>query len=182
MNRDTFSRGMARMSAAVSVELTPPLMAAYWEELEEIDDLTFMAAVKMAVREAKEQFKLPTINALLRYTEQIHQAQGTGQPTALDAWGEFRKKVTLRLNLDLLGRNPEAEAARVGLTPLEMQIARRLGGFAHLMQMPAKDLDWKAKEFAAVYAECVERQRTEDQLVALEPARPLRVPLLAEGE
>jgi len=180
MNRDVFRQGMARMAAAVSVELTPALMATYWEELNDIDDISFLAAVKLAVRGATEQFKLPTIHALLRYTEQVRQAMGTGQPTALDAWAEFRKKVS-RINLDILGHSPEVERKRLGLTDLDNVMARRLGGWAHLALMPAKDLDWKAKEFAQVYGECVERQRTEDQLVALEPARPLRTPLLAEG-
>lgn len=180
MNKETFQRGMARMGAALSVAPTPGMMATYWEELSDLDDLTFTAAVKASIRASKKMFALPTIGEILIHADHIQQVQGMGQPTALDAWAEFRKKVS-RINLDILGHSPELERKRLGLTDLDSVMARRLGGWAHLALMPPKDLDWKAKEFQAVYGECVERQRTEDQLVALEPARGARVPLIAEG-
>jgi len=43
-------------------------------------------------------------------------------------------------------------------------------------------MDFKAKEFQAVYDELSAKRRTEDQLIALEPAQPKRIPLLAEGD
>jgi len=171
---------MAKMVAAFSVELSPAKADVYWEELRDLPDTVFVLATKRALAEWDKPFALPPIAVLKRYAAHVEGAMGTGQPTALDAWADFRKKIS-RVNLDILGHSPEVERKRLGLTDLDSQIARRLGGWSHLALMPPKDLDWKAKEFAAVYGECVERQRTEDQLVALEPARPLRTPLLAEG-
>lgn len=179
MDRLTFQTSMARMIAAFSAEVSPEKAEVYWEELRHLPDAVFVVATKQALSEWEKPYALPPIAILKRYASHAQGALGVGQPTALDAWGEFRRKVTLRLNLDLLAHGPEDEARRVGLTPTELRIARRLGGLAHLAQMPAKDLDWKAKEFAAVYDEVAQRQEAEDALVALEPGR---VPLLAEGE
>ena len=169
---------LTRTAAAYRVTLTELELDVYIDALGHLDDVTIRAALGRYAQNGRSFF--PTVPEILKAASDIA-AVRSNQPTALDAWGEFRRKVTLRLNLDLLGRNPEAEAARVGLTPTEMQIARRLGGFAHLLQMSPRDLDFKAKEFAQVYGEVSDRQRTEDQLVALEPARGARVPLLAEG-
>lgn len=181
MNPETYQRGMARMGAALSVEPTPGQMAIYWEELGDLDDITFTAAVKAAIRSAPKMYALPTLGAILKEVAQVRAALGETR-TALDAWGEFRRTVTLRLNLDLLARSPKAEMTRVGLTPLDAQIARRLGGFKHLIEMTPRDMDFKAKEFQAVYDELSAKRRTEEQLIALEPAQPKRIPLLAEGD
>ena len=122
----TFQSNMAKMAAAFSAELNAAKADVYWDELRELPDTVFVLATKRALTEWDKPFALPPIAVLKRYAAHVEGAMGTGQPTALDAWGEFRRKVTLRLNLDLLGRNPEAEAARVGLTPTEMQIALSL--------------------------------------------------------
>lgn len=180
MNPETYQRGMARMGAALSVEPTPGQLAIYWEELGDLDDITFTAAVKAAIRNAPKMYALPTISAILKEVAQIRAALGE-TPTALDAWGDFRRKLQ-RLNLDILGSDPAYEERRLGLTPTDSQLARRLGGWAHLALMTPRDLDWKAKEFQAVYDEVSARRRTEDQLIALEPAQPQRIPLLAEGD
>lgn len=179
MNPETYQRGMARMGAALSVEPTPGQMAIYWEELGDLDDVTFTAAVKGAIRNAPKMYALPTIAAILKEVAVVSAALGNGPLTALDAWASFRKKVG-RINLDILGHSPDVEITRLGLTELDSMMARRLGGWSHLALMPPKDLDWKAKEFTAHYGEAVERQRVDDVLVALEPARPLHTPLLAE--
>jgi len=168
------------MVAAFSVELNAAKADVYWDELRDLPDPVFVLATKRALAEWDKPFALPPIAVLKRYAAHVEGAMGTGQPTALDAWASFRKKVS-RINLDILGHNPEVEIKRLGLTDLDSAMARRLGGWSHLALMPPKDLDWKAKEFQAVYGEVSDRQRTEDQLLALEPAQPRRVPLLAEG-
>ena len=167
---------LQRTAAAYRVSLTELELDVFLDELIELDELTVRAALKRYAQTGRGFF--PTVPEIMKAASDID-AVRTGQPTSLDAWAEFRRKVT-RINLDILGHSPEVERQRLGLTDLDSAMARRLGGWGHLALMPPKDLDWKAKEFAQVYGECVERQRTEDQLVALEPARPLRTPLLAE--
>ena len=178
----TFQTNMAKMVAAFSVELNAAKADVYWDELRDTPDTVFVLATKRALAEWDKPFAFPPIAVLKRYAAQFEGAMGTGQPTALDAWGQFRRTVTLRLNLDLLARSPEAEMARVGLTALDAQIARRLGGFKHLIEMTPRDMDFKAKEFQAVYDELSAKRRTEDQLIALEPTQPQRIPLLTGGD
>jgi hypothetical protein len=169
---------LTRTAAAYRVALTELELDVYVDALGHLDDITLRAALQRYGQGGRSFF--PTVPEILKAASDID-AVRSNQPSTLDAWGDLRKKIS-RVNLDIMGRQPEYEATRLGITPLDSQIVRRLGGWAHLGMMPPKDLDWKAKEFAQVYAECVERQRTEDQLVALAPARGARVPLLAEGE
>jgi hypothetical protein len=171
---------MAKLAAAFSAELNAAKADVYWDELRDLPDTVFVLVTKRALAEWDKPFALPPIAVLKRYAAHVEGAMGTGQPTALDAWGDLRRKIG-RVNLDILGQQPEYEAARLGITPLDSQIVRRLGGWGHLALMTPKDLDFKRREFEAVYDEISERQRTEDQLVGLEPSRPVRS-LLVEGE
>jgi len=179
---DLFRREMGRMSLALDAsphqpEPTDERIAQLYADVKDLDDMTFVLACE---RCRKELDWFPKAKHIIDRAREIGRGLGHEQ-TALDAWASFRKKVS-RINLDILGHNPEVEIERLGLTDLDSAMARRLGGWSHLALMPPKDLDWKSKEFQAVYGEVSDRQRTEDQLVALEPARPRRVPLLAEGE
>lgn len=179
LSHELFRREMARMSFALDASPNQPepsdeRIAQLYDDVKHLDDLVFVASCD---RCRKELDWFPKARHILERARLINQALGA-QPTALDAWGQFRRKITLRLNLDLLARSPEEEANRVGLSPLELRLARRLGGLSHLAQMPPKDLDWKAKEFTAIYDEMAARHEAEDALVALEPSR---VPLLADG-
>lgn len=183
LSPDLFRREMGRMSLALDASPHQPepsdeRIAQLYEDVKHLDDVSFVLACE---RCRKELDWFPKARHIIDRAREIGRGLGT-TPSALDAWGEFRKKVTLRLNLDLLGRSPEEETKRVGLTPLEMQIARRLGGFKHLMEMTPRDLDFKGKEFAAVYNEAIDRQQTQDAVLSLEPAQRQRIPLLAEGE
>lgn len=180
LSPDLYRREMGRMSLALDAsphqaEPSDERLTQLYEDVRHLGDPTFVAACD---RCRKELDWFPKARHILDRARAIDQAVGL-LPSALDAWSQFRRKVTLRLNLDLLARSPEEECQRVGLTPLEIDMARRLGGFAHLIAMPPKDLDWKAKEFVAAYGELAERRETEDALIALDP---VRVSLLAEGD
>lgn len=159
------------------VELSDLEMDVYLDELADLDEVTLRGALKRYAAGGRSFF--PTVPEILKAAGDLNAARES-QPLALEAWGQFCKKIG-RVNLDILARHPEQEARRVGITPEDSRIAQMLGGWHHLALMKPKQLDFKAKDFLAFRAECVERQHTEDQLVALEPARPLRVPLLAEG-
>jgi len=183
LSPDLFRREMGRMSLALDASPQQPepsdeRIAQLYDDVKHLDDVSFVLSCERCRRELDW---FPKARHIIERAQQVR--QGLGDTTsALDAWGRFRRTVTLRLNLDLLARSPEAEMARAGLTALDAQIARRLGGFAHLIAMTPRDMDFKAKEFQAVYDELSAKRRTEDQLIALEPAQPRRTPLLAEGE
>jgi len=183
LSPDLFRREMSRMALALDASPQQPepsdeRIAQLYDDVKHLDDVSFVLSCERCRRELDW---FPKARHIIERAQQVR--QGLGDTTsALDAWGEFRRTVTLRLNLDLLARSPEAEMTRVGLTPLDAQIARRLGGFKHLIDMTPRDMDFKAKEFQAVYDELSANRRTEDQLIALEPAQPQRIPLLAEGD
>jgi hypothetical protein len=164
-----------KFAAAYRQTLTDLELEAYVEDLGQIDRPTLLAAMRIYKANGKAFF--PTIPEFLAAVRSVQRVSGGELPSPTEAWGTFLKKL-YRWNPDIARGNPDAEIARVGLTPLELECARRLGGFWALRFMSDHDIHFKAKAFEGIYREVAERREVEDALMAIEPAR---VPLLGEG-
>jgi hypothetical protein len=109
-----------------------------------IDRPTLLAAMRIYKANGKAFF--PTIPEFLAAVRSVQRVSGGELPSPTEAWGTFLKKL-YRWNPDIARGNPDAEIARVGLTPLELECARRLGGFWALRFMSDHDIQFKAKAF-----------------------------------
>lgn len=166
---------LTKFAAAYREKLSDLELEAYVEDLRGIDQGTLLAAMRIYKANGKAFF--PTVPELLMAVRSVQRVSGGELPSPSEAWGTFLKKL-YRWNPDIARGNPDAEIARVGLTPLELECARRLGGFWALRFMSDHDIQFKAKAFETIYREVAERREVEDALIAIDSAR---VPLLGEG-
>lgn len=86
---------MAKLAAALSVEVTPEKAEVYWEDLHDLTDEQFTIACTRARREWEKPYVLPPIGVLIRFASEA--AQAAGEIVNGDqAWDAFRSKVLAR--------------------------------------------------------------------------------------
>lgn len=129
LSLDRFNRGMARLAVAFDVKADEAKAGIYWEELRDLADAAFDAAVRRALREWDKPFALPTIGFLRERAD-----DAAGIPSPDEAAGRLRRKIAYRY-AELT--RPDAD-----LDPAELALVRDLGMTpARLAAMPPKELD-----------------------------------------
>lgn len=79
-----FQGGIARLAAAFSAEVNEGKLAVYWEELADLDDATFEAAVRRALREWPQPYALPPIAVLLGFAGEVRGAAAAASGAIVD--------------------------------------------------------------------------------------------------
>lgn len=94
-----FQEGLARLAAAFSAEVNAAKLAVYWDELADLDDASFAAAVRRALREWTQVYALPPIAVLRSYAGEVRGAVAAASGAVVDgetAWAYLSREVLAR--------------------------------------------------------------------------------------
>lgn len=99
LGEEVFQRGIARLAAAFSAEVNPAKLAVYWDELADLDDAPFEAAVRRALREWAQPYALPPIAVLRQLAGEATSTAAAGRGAVVDgetAWAYLAREVLAR--------------------------------------------------------------------------------------
>lgn len=99
LGEQVFQRGIARLAAAFSAEVNAAKLAVYWDELCDLTDATFEAAVRRALREWSQPYALPPIAVLRAFAGEARSVAAAASGAVVDgetAWAYLAREVLAR--------------------------------------------------------------------------------------